>query len=522
MCRFSSYFHVIVCLSFPLFSIGNNFTGVKLSCASAASHADNNNQFCTFALWQSATAYYPVNFTRYDAGSPMSLKDQNAYAQYLYGQLIAQAPSASTKMCKDVSKRFACVQAFPECPLVGSSFSSIGYFLPCKLLCQQMNKICLTSISCERFPSKDCDIYLPPNYFALSSDQGPYDPLTAVYAFVLSCWILMTIAWCYTTFFVYADTSVTLCKFVAGVPILKSITVLLGVVFWSTCNSWLMCSYWIGVSFMNIHLIYETIALMVFLLVAKGWSITRLRITIEDWRLVIILICFFYVAMSIILVLENNALNRNGFWIAVGIVYGIMYYFIFANVLKQLRRLSIQVSLLESTMPRPIVGPLLEKYRMYVLLLILIFIALAIEITCHSIIATSGSMWKTMCVYEVSNMLIFLTMGLIFRPREHSPFFFMIPARLDDARTRAIATIEATDNDCDEAEVELAPLILHEGISGHDGSQRRIAAIPQCMIIIRNPDKGVSVGISSQMNRPLIPLTAALANEDGNLDHNNN
>ena len=238
--------------------------------------------------------------------------------------------------------------------------------------------------------------------------------------------------------------------------------------------------------------------LQVFLLVAKGWSITRYRITAEDWRVVIILISLFYMSLSIILVLENNVLDRRGFWIAIAVIYGLMYYFIFVNVMRQLRRLTLQVSLLESSMPSAIVGPLIEKYRMYVALLFLMFCAMSIEIVCNTIIAEKGTLWQTLAVYEVSNVLIFLGIGIIFRPRVYSPFFFMVPARMDDARTRTIATIEATDEDCDAAEVELAPLLIYDEPSS--GSRRRIAPIPSSMILIRNPDKAVSVGISSMMN----------------------
>ena len=106
-------------------------------------------------------------------------------------------------------------------------------------------------------------VYVPPEYFILSSDQGPYPPLTGVYAFVFACWVLMATAWIYLTFFLYGQTSVTLCKFISGLPILKALTVMLGVAFWATCNSWLMCSYWLGVALMNIQLIYETSTILV-------------------------------------------------------------------------------------------------------------------------------------------------------------------------------------------------------------------------------------------------------------------
>ena len=420
-------------------------------------------------------------------------------------------------MCNDAIKRLACLEAFPECPLSGSSVSSISYFLPCKLICEQVNKLCPSSPDCSLFPAKDCAAYIPPGYYPLLDVQGPYEPLTGVYSFVLASWFLMTVGWIYLTFFVHPEHSVALCKFATGLPILKLLDVTLGVAFWATCNEWAMCSYWTGVAFENVHLIYETMTVMVFLLVAKGWNITRYRINVEDWRLIVLIISLFYMSLSIILVLENGVLDTVGFWIAIAIIYGIVYYFLFKNVMEQLRKLTIQVSLLEPTMPSTIIGPLLEKHRMYIILLVLIFCSFAIEITCNALIAKTGTLWKTLCVYEVANMLIFLGIGFMFRPREYSPFFFMVPARMNDVRTRAIATIEATDEDCNTEEVELAPLILPEGMISTRANGRRQAAIPNSMVLIRNPDQVVSVGISTMSSQPLI--THISPNDEQYPDH---
>lgn len=147
-------------------------------------------------------------------------------------------------MCEDAAKRLACVQAFPECPLSGSSVSSISYFLPCRAQCEQMEKTCGFSPNCDEFPRKDCALYLPDGFFPLNDDQGPYESLTGLYASALAVWVVMTLVWAYITFVTYRETAMVMCRFVAGVPLLKSITVALGTLFWATCNDWGMCSYW--------------------------------------------------------------------------------------------------------------------------------------------------------------------------------------------------------------------------------------------------------------------------------------
>ena len=46
--------------------------------------------------------------------------------------------------------------------------------------------------------------------------------------------------------------------------------------------------------------------------------------------------------------------------------------------------------------------------------------------------------WHVLLGYELSNMVILGMMGFVFRPQEFSPFFFMVPARLNDTRTRYV------------------------------------------------------------------------------------
>ena len=44
--------------------------------------------------------------------------------------------------------------------------------------------------------------------------------------------------------------------------------------------------------------------------------------------------------------------------------------------------------------------------------------------------------------YELSNLLILGSIGVVFRPQEYSPFFIMVPARLNDERIRPIPILE--------------------------------------------------------------------------------
>jgi hypothetical protein len=54
--------------------------------------------------------------------------------------------------CHEAATRLACVISFPECPFSATSLSSISYFFPCKLQCEQVNAACSNSftLDCSR------------------------------------------------------------------------------------------------------------------------------------------------------------------------------------------------------------------------------------------------------------------------------------------------------------------------------------------------------------------------------------
>lgn len=241
--------------------------------------------------------------------------------------------------------------------------------------------------------------------------QGPYDALPGLYGAVLGAWIIITVYWHLAAFVLYKDSSVIICKAVSTIPLVKVVVLILGTSFWSTCNQWKMCSFWLGVSFINTHLVFETgcppdtpppidsmifAGMMVcFLLVGKGWSITRDNFSANEWRGIIMSMSAFYMCDSIILVcshllplltltpcqvLDTSVLTMRGFWIANTILYGLMYIYIIWNVQEQLTQISSLVKLLGSDVPAVIAGPLREKRRMYIWLHVLIFISAALEV----------------------------------------------------------------------------------------------------------------------------------------------
>jgi hypothetical protein len=114
--------------------------------------------------------------------------------------------------------------------------------------------------------------------------------------------------------------------------------------------------------------------MVTFLLLAKGWSITRDNFSPNEWRGLIMSASAFYMCNSIVLVgecvgdccvlytykhavsgmtwccgcgiqvLETSVLSQRGFWIANTILYGLMYLYIVLSIKTQLLSVYYNVS----------------------------------------------------------------------------------------------------------------------------------------------------------------------------------
>ena len=437
--------------------------------------------------WVSATAYSQTNYSVYDTGIALSTAEQNEYARYMSHQMINNHGKLSTE-CNNAIKRFSCLKTFPECPITGTSISGIAYFQPCKLQCLQVNSRCHPKINldCDGYPDLDCGVYAPSGYFILSPTQGPYDPLPIIYGICLFFWILMAGGWNYLTYMRHRNSCILLCRAISGIPVIKAIVLIFGTTFWGTCVAWQMCSFWVGVSLINSHLVYETGQMLIFLLIAKGWTITRESLNAAEWRNIIMIMSAFYMCNSILLVLESSLLTGHSVWLANGLLYGIMYLYILESVGMQLYVLKQQVAMLGPDMPIDIISPLQTKYRSYIYFTLLVLLSIIMEVVTHGLL-TYGKMWIVLLAYEGSNVLILFGVGWLFQPQEYSPFFFMVPAVMTDNGNKPIPILEADDNANDVAELELQRLVESDNV----------VFAPSKMIIIRNPSDVISVGISA-------------------------
>lgn len=452
------------------------------SCYGSQDPADSL-AFCGSIDWIAATAYNKATYDPYFP-VPYSKEYQDQQAKDWYNDII---PQDTSRLCRHALKRLACVRAFPLCPDAGeTTTSSTSYYPPCKLQCLQAQSNCNhLNINCDSYVTENCALKIPNGFFVPEPSEGPYTALPTVYGVVLGCWILMAAYWQFASFTLYKESSVIICKAVATIPLVKVVVLVLGTSFWATCVKWMMCSFWLDVSFTNTHLVYETGIMTCFVLVSKGWSITKDYFTANEWRAIIILMSAFYMTNSILLVLQNQVLDTVGFWIASGVLYGIVYVYILKNTIQQVKTLQGVVSLVSPDAPPQIRGPIRIKYYMFVGFLSLILLNIVMEIYMHSLMRYKQNLWVPIAVYEISNVVIVGLIGYLFRPQIHSPFFFMVPATINDDRSRPIPMIVATDEESADIDADLLPLLPPQ-----------MNEVPKQMIFVKNPNEAMSIGIS--------------------------
>src|SRR5690606_13906598 len=105
-----------------------------------------------------------------------------------------------------------------------------------------------------------------------------------------------------------------------------------------------------------------------------------------EWRSLVMSLCGFYMANSIVQVMRESLVAQQSFWIATLCLYGTMFYIILANVITQLHNIRQQVkSLVTFESPLYLVQPMQAKELMYRIFLgvVLLFMIAQVRTKMH-------------------------------------------------------------------------------------------------------------------------------------------
>lgn len=169
-----------------------------------------------------------------------------------------------------------------------------------------------------------------------------------------------------------------------------------------------------------------------FLLLTRGISITRPTLVFSEYFCAIVTsFVFFAVAISVSAFIAQAPSPG---WIAFStVVYTLLYVHLLSLIALQIRDLRGISSKIPSGIPAEIVAPIREKEFAFKVFFFLIIGFIAIEISGQCTYALSYISMEVLTIaYEIPSWLLLAALAWYLRPRNYSPYFFMLPADSSD------------------------------------------------------------------------------------------
>lgn len=141
-------------------------------------------------------------------------------------------------------------------------------------------------------------------------------------------------------------------------------------------------------------------------------------------------------------------------WIIYSVaLYGTMFIVILRAATREMACLQGQVRCLTAHMAVDAVQSLRDKHSMFLCFLVLAFCELLLEGSCRYMLAAKHVPFLALLlVYELVSTGILLGVGWSFRPRQYSPFHFMVPTSLEYAPVPPVPTMLGGDEGEGEGE----------------------------------------------------------------------
>ena len=165
---------------------------------------------------------------------------------------------------------------------------------------------------------------------------------------------------------------------------------------------------------------------------------TREKLSLDEWRNLIVYLSVFYIFLSILTVLQGVVLTSNQYSIIILIMYAVMYAIVYYSIQHEVYKVYGHVKLLRPEMSPQFTTPLRFKLTMLEVYLAIVVVLFVLEVIAHALVDATSSYFVALLLYEVIQFICVAVIFWLFFPRPVSPFFFMIPARAGDRRTRYV------------------------------------------------------------------------------------
>lgn len=330
---------------------------------------------------------------------------------------------------------------------------------------------------------------------------------------MLGIWILTTCLWFYLCSIWRNSPNPALLRLISIAFLIRIGLSVIARLFWVDCNE--MKYYCPIISVYNsgpAFRILEASQFFLLFIMGKGWTITKPNLSTSEWFMAqLVTLAYLFTSFSFS---EITTVAPNTSWI---IFTFILYAYVFVQILglcwTEIQSLRSQIKRVTPEVPEERTISIQMKLEMYQYLMILVGAMVLLELICQILFASATvPVLATAVVYEVFSWMILVGVAFVFRPRELSPFFYMIPTthlhhdqhRDDQPRPLSIISVKhsllakkssdasssAVEGSFGEIEVELSPLLPPSAQTRNSHNQTG-----DSIVIINRDDGEMALGV---------------------------
>ena len=245
---------------------------------------------------------------------------------------------------------------------------------------------------------------------------------------MLGVWILTTCLWLYVCSIWRNSPNPALLRLISIAFFCRIGLSVIARLFWVDCNE---TQYYCPVgSIYNTtpaFRILEASQFFLFFIMSKGWTITKPNLATSEWFMAqLVTLAYLFVSFSFS---EITYHAPNVSWIVFTcILYAYVYVQIMGLCWAEVQLLRSQVKRLNTTIAEERMSAITMKLEMYQQLMIVVTTMTLLELICQILFASpTVPTLAVAVVYEISSWIILVAVAYVFRPRELSPFFYMVP-----------------------------------------------------------------------------------------------
>eukprot|EP00742_Colponemidia_sp_Colp-10_P008251 GILJ01008924.1.p1 GENE.GILJ01008924.1~~GILJ01008924.1.p1 ORF type:complete len:525 (-),score=57.80 GILJ01008924.1:143-1717(-) len=255
-------------------------------------------------------------------------------------------------------------------------------------------------------------------------------PLLLLYQIITPLWVVLFLVWMYNTFLRYANHSSRLHKSMGIVPGMKMVDTCITAMVWAMCPWDDDASRLVILLRVSSQTLYNTLFFALLLLLSKGWMITHQDFSRREWMSFSFTIAVVYLTVSFYFVAPTELAPL------LVCLYAVLGFVTRTNIVMNLKSLKNQEQLIARHSINALRESVQQKLRMYRWLYALVipfFIAnIAIQIARTRLV---DDILIPYFADEIIDLLFMVSVGLVFRSRQFSPFFSVTPSISFDEAT---------------------------------------------------------------------------------------